>query len=194
MGEIKGILLVCILIFNGLKPTAQSTPFVEAGLIKSFLTISPSRMTGQDYLNIYLHGNLEYYLSDKFSLAGDSYVYMGKLSLSEEVFSKNNQTYFGIARHFTKKGHDLYMGFQPGFAITRLNRDQELILIKDQINPMFSASLGYNLYFYDYFHFFFQTRYSYGTHLITTPTDLSHLNFSAGLGFQIKTKKATDLK
>lgn len=92
--------------------------------------------------------------------------------------------------HFAKNNHDFYLGFQPGFAITKLRAEAFGFNGSDEgLNPMASFTAGYNFYFFKYFHFFVQNRIVFGTHTYDLPYGLNEYRFSAGLGFNINTKK-----
>ena len=55
---------------------ARSVPFVRKGLLKATGTISPSLMLNHKINNIYLSGELEYFLENKISVRGDGLLYM----------------------------------------------------------------------------------------------------------------------
>ncbi len=57
------------------------------------------------------------------------------------------------------------------------------------INPLISASLGYNYYLHKNFHFFVQTKIVIGQHFYDQIENLNEFRLSAGLGFNLNTKK-----
>lgn len=80
------ILLVFFIGLSALKSAAQSSEFIKPGLLRSMLTISPSKMFSDQSTYFYLHGNFEGYVTARLSFAGDSYLFMGQQSLGEANF------------------------------------------------------------------------------------------------------------
>jgi hypothetical protein len=178
------ILTFCIPVLGGF---AQD--IIRPGLISARLTISPSRMLSNSQSHFYLHGNLEGYLTERLSLSGEGYYYLGSLS-SESDFNFNHSGFFGASWHFLKKNNDLYVGIQPGIAITQLSESVSGDTPTDTgVNPLFSAVVGYNLFVNRAFHFFLQTRIIAGQHNVDVHKDLAEFRFSAGLGFNLNAVK-----
>lgn len=191
MEKIIRVLSVFVLLLGFQASQAQDVPQIRAGLIRTHLTITPSYMFsgGQSYF--YLHGNLEGYLSSHLSVTGDSYYYLGNLSAGNGIFKFNHSIFCGFSWHFTKNSHDLYLGFEPGVALTQLNAaENDLATTHIGVNPLFSPFLGYNFYVYKIFHFFLQTRLVAGEHNYDLHKNLTEFRFSAGLGFNINAIKA----
>lgn len=186
MEKIKNIVLVTLILMSYITK-AQESAFVKKGLWNGQLTLSPSTMFSNKESYFYLHGNIEGFISNSISLAGEGYYYLGNLSSDESTFQYNHNLFFGASKHFVKNNHDIYFGFQPGIALTKLNPiTNHLTETSSGTNPIFSTVLGYNFYVNNLFHFFVQTRYVTGEHNFDINKNLSEFRFSAGLGFNLK--------
>lgn len=190
MGKKISTFLVLFLSVMAGKTSAQDPTIIRKGLIRAQLTISPSYMFSDQRSYFYLHGNLEGYVSDRISLAGEGYYYLGDLSTGKSPIDYNHSAFFGAAYHFTKKNNDLYIGLQPGLSITKLSDTTNSVSQATLgANPLFSPVIGYNFYVNKVFHFFIQSRLVLGEHNYDKPKNLSEFRFSAGLGFNINTIK-----
>lgn len=186
MKNIKFSLLSFMLILIISTGSAQESNRVRAGLIRTQLTLSPSYMLSTHQSNFYLHGTLEGFITDKISLAGEAYYGLGNLSTEKDPFRFNHSVFWGIAKHFVKNNHDLYIGFQPGVSIAQLNEnfmEEKGSKTHIGVNPLASVSLGYNFFFSQIFHFFIQTRLVMGDHSYDEPKNISEIRLSMGLGF-----------
>jgi len=183
---------VLFLLFCFVTGNAQDI-IPRKGLIKGMATISPAKMFGYNESYFYLHGNLEGYLSDKVSVSGDAYMFLGEQTKSPEGFKYINNVFFGLNYHFVKGNGDLYLGVQPGVCIAQLKTESpKVIEAHVGTSPVFSSILGYNYFVGKYFNFFLQARYIAGSHNYDLHKSLSEIRFSAGLGFNINTIKKKD--
>ena len=190
MEKIKYIFTSLLLISIIPVSMAQEASIIRPGLIRTQLTISPSYMFSDKQSYFYLHGNLEGFLEEKISLAGEGYFSLGNTSSDKTIFDYNHSMFFGINWHFTKKNNDFYVGIQPGLSFTKLNVvENNLTNAANGTNPLFSSVVGYNFYLNRIFHFFLQSRIVLGQHSYDTAKDLAELRFSAGLGFNINAMK-----
>jgi len=185
------LLSFTLLILFASNSLAQEDEIIKAGLVRAQMTISPSTLLVEDGSFFYLHGNLEGYLTNKVSISGDTYFYLGKLSGNDSPFDYNHKLFFGANWHFTNDNSDLYLGLQPGISVTKLNIITTLPLeagASTGVNPLLSSLVGYNYYVNKYFHFFVQSRIILGEHNHDTPVNISEWTLSAGLGFNINAK------
>ncbi len=188
--KILSLLLLCsVLIMR-----SQVVP--RAGTIKAMATISPAKMFGYNESYFYLHGNLESYLGNDVSVAGDGYMFLGEQTKAPEGFRSINNLFFGLNYHLLKTGpSDFYIGGQPGVCIAKVKTDSPKVPIAHTgTSPVFSAVVGYNYFVGNYFNFFFQARYIAGSHNYDLHKSLSEIRFSAGLGFNINTLPVCRLK
>ncbi len=182
----KKLIFISILSLS-LTAISQEKSVIRAGLIKTTMTISPSKSLNSKNSYFYLHGLLEGYLNEKISVSSDGYFYQGMINDARSDFKYNHSLFFGFARHFTKNNLDFYILAQPGVMITKINPSFNFIWdnTKTAVNPAFSASLGINYYVGKYMHLFAQTRLVLAEHTTDYPKNISDLRFSAGLGFNI---------
>jgi len=181
--------LAVVLISLCFRSNSQNNEIIRPGLIRVMGTISPSKMLGMNDSYFYLHGNFEAYLNKKVSFCGDAYYFLGAQS-GKSTLEMNHNIFYGLLLHFTKNTNDLYMGIQPGVAITKLNPEENGISNSSAgTNPVFSAIAGYNFYVNPYFNFFIQSRFILGEHNYDLHKDISELRLSAGLGFNLNVLK-----
>lgn len=202
MAKITLILLSGLFWVNAF---AQQDTLVRAGLLRAYSTLSPGFFMRSSYDDspYYLHGNLEYYLDRKISLVGESYFDLE--AIKKEKWNSNALSFFpsyspiefsfstflGANFHKAGKKGDLFAGLQPGISLIKLNPLWHSDgIARMGINPLISASLGYNYYFFPFFHFFIQSRYIFGRHLQGYILNLNELRFSAGLGLNLNSRKA----
>ncbi len=180
---------IAIFIFVQHMVNAQAE-VIRPVLIKAMATISPSKMFGYNESYFYLHGNLEGYLNEKVSVAGEGYLFLGEQTKAAHGFDQLHNLFFGFNYHFVKGDGDLHIGVQPGVAMAKLGMDSLKVPAPHfGTSPVFSTVLGYNYFVGKYFNFFLQFRYIAGEHNYDKHKSLSEIRFSAGLGFNINALK-----
>jgi hypothetical protein len=179
--------IVAILI--SLHSVAQEEMYIRPGLLKASATIAPGKMLNRTVNTIYLSGFLEYHTDKNISLRGDTYLYIdGAAQKPTDVLLRSaSRTYFGAFYHWNLKNWDNYVGFQPGISLLRFSA----ISPKISVCPSFAVTAGSTFYVWKYFHFFANLTYvnskAYGLNGGSLRAD--ELIFSAGLGFNVNTKK-----
>ena len=180
----------CIIaILISLHSQAQAEIYIRPGLLKASATIAPGKMLNRTVNTIYLSGFLDYHTDKNISLRGDTYWYIdgGGQKPTDVLLSNASRTYFGAFYHWNLKNWDNYVGFQPGISLLRFGA----ISSKISVCPSFAATAGSTFYVWKYFHFFANLTYvkskAYG--LIGGSLRTDELIFSAGLGFNVNTKK-----
>ena len=179
--------IVAILI--SLHLVAQEEMYIRPGLLKASATIAPGKMLNRTVNTIYLSGFLEYHTEKNFSLRGDTYWYIDGVAQkpTDVMLANASRTYFGAFYHVNLKNWDNYIGFQPGISFLRFGA----ISPKISVCPSFALTAGTTFYVWKYFHFFANLTYvnskAYGLNGGSLRAD--ELIFSAGLGFQLMTKK-----
>ena len=180
---VSRFLLVFLLSFTQ-SATAQEESYIQPGLLAASLTYSPSTMLNRPVNNFYVSGFAEYFIDSKFSFRGDSYLFRTN-SFTNIFMTDAFRSYFGVAYHINKGNWDTHVGIQPG--ITIMNRK----VFRSKIEPSAALRLGTTYYVWKYFHFF--ANLTYVRSRVRVPDtgifDADELLFSAGLGFQIQTKK-----
>ncbi|MEY3237957.1 MAG: hypothetical protein RI883_2058 [Bacteroidota bacterium] len=188
---VKGIILSSV-IFVATGIFAQES-YIQPGLLKATATIAPSTMLNRSVQNIYISGFLEYHLDKKLSLRGETFVFVdgqSKNATNNTFVEKGMRTYFGAFYHFNKNNWDQYIGFQPGVALMKplSSIDPNAPL---QLSPSFAAHVGSTYYVWKYFNFYVDLAYVHSSYrgLAVGTQKTDELILSAGLGFQIQTKK-----
>lgn len=183
----KKLSLIVILVVTNV--FAQEKSVIRAGLIKTSMTISPSKLLSTSNKYFYLHGFLEGYLNEKISVTGEGYFYLGMINKARSDFKYNHSLFFGFSRHFTKNNFDFYLGIQPGVMITKINPPVDYFWdnTKTAVNPSVASIVGINYFAGKYVHFFVQSRLVLAEHQTDWPKNISDLRFSAGLGFNLNT-------
>ncbi len=191
MVKFKSEYLLLLLLFTVTLMGQETDNFVRKGLLKATATISPSFMINRNINNIYVSGELEYFLENKISVRGDGLWYRD--SQQDIPFLKeNSMIFFGALYHFSKKKHDVFIGIQPAAILSQPNMlDTSLVNYPVQINPGISIIAGYTFYVWDYCNFFLNARYLNHKYVGTSkgPVHLDEIILSAGLGFQLHTRK-----
>lgn len=184
---VRVVLSAMILLF-GLQVLAQDS-YIQPGLIKASATIAPSKMLNRSVDNIYLSGFLEYHLDKRLSLRGDTYWFVdgNALKATDETLSEASRTYFGLFYHLNKNNWDNYLGFQSGISLLRF----VAISPKVSVTPSFALTAGTSFFVWKYFHFFANLTYvnSSARGIPGGSRKADELILSAGLGFQINSKK-----
>ena len=187
MGTIKKMagLLLFLLGVNG---SAQETETVASkGLFRTTLTFATGYMPANKLNNLYLTGNIEYYVDDRISLRGDGMYFFNSMN-GDKTLKQNHSLYSGAAYHFAKAQFDPFIGLQTGLAYTQRGiMAQGVAAGATAYNPLISPIAGFNYYAPKWFHLFINARYNVGKHLADDSIiPLNELSFSFGLGFNIK--------
>ncbi len=192
------VLIVTLMICFG--ANAQEV-YLQDGLVKASATITPSDMLASDQNNFYISGFLEYHMTRKTSLRGETFMYVdGKVPEGLRAINGGMRTFVSAQYHWNIKNFDYSLGVGPGLSVLRvLNNDPfaEYVVAPYDLKaiPSFIAQTGFSYYVWKYFHFFANISYvmTPGTHLNTgdwkTINNLDEFMISAGLGFQLPTKK-----
>lgn len=184
----------------------ESSQFIRKHLMRADGAIMPGFILKDNLTNVYLTGNLEYYMDTKVSIRGDINYLVGSTGLSDDSIGlkDNHSVFFGPSFHFKTNGHfDPYFVLQPGIAYTSSYKatfteseakNTKVATYAGAVSPLGTAGFGFNYYFQRFAHLFFETRYVYGKHLseASSPLSLQELRVTFGLGFNafvIKEKK-----
>jgi len=190
MESSKIIALLFFIAINVVGLQAQNHQLKERKhLLKTSATISPGFLLQESPTNIYLHGFLEYYLSNKISLRGDAFYYINQHTTP--FFKQNHSISWGGLYHFVEGKFDPYIGLQPGINITSIYffTDDEILASDTNVVPILSINAGANYFISKYFHVFFSTTYIHGKYLnIFTQNALNEIRLSFGLGFNLQVK------
>lgn len=176
--------LVIVLVFCGMNLFSQTSDLVvKEGLLRFQGTIGMGKSTDRNENNIFLHGNLEYFIHSFLTVRADVYFFLPN---EDNRLDVNHQLFSGMAYHFkTESNFVPYIGVQPGLAATRYDG-----ISKTEVTPLVSGIAGFNYFAAKWFHLFIDVRFVSGKHLSNLPPyPINEIRLSFGLGFNIATKK-----
>lgn len=191
-------LMICVLI--GFSLNAQES-YLKDGLLKASATITPSEMLATDQSNFYMSGFLEYHMTKSTSFRGEGFMFVdGKKAEGLRPLNGGMRVFFSGNYHWNKNNFDYAIGAGPGVSILRLlNGDPDAVYITSPYEvkaiPSFILQTGVTYYVWKYFHFFANVSYvaTPATHMyagaVKRINNLDEIMISAGLGFQLPTKK-----
>jgi len=198
MKRMRTTIFFLLLGLSAAAQTKERAPFTGKGLLRAMATISPGMMTAQSANNLYLHGNIEYYLDRKISLRGDGYYFLGTAA-EDKPFAKNHSLFAGASLHRPTGSHfDPYIGLKTGLSITQ-NGGPHILIVgaepETKFNPLLSPHLGINFYGEKVFHIFGEVNYVIGKHFPDheAATSLGEVRVSFGLGFNLWARKKAPL-
>lgn len=184
MEPLKKMIAVAMVCLCGRSGYGQS--LIRPGLVSTQLTLAPAIAFDGTNAPFYLHGGLEVFFSEKVSFEGSAFLSLGSMNGGSSFFEYNHSLFWGANYHFTRDNHDFYIGAQPGLSFTKNAAtafDNHPPIAG--VNPMLSATMGYQFFFFKFMHFFVQSRLVLGQHHFDFARDLGELRFSAGLGFNL---------
>jgi hypothetical protein len=188
--------IIAVMLFLPLVCYAQNTErFVARGLTTCKGTLAAGQSTAFKATNMYVSGNLEYYLEDNISFRGGLYVFLGAYNAAHPL-SKNSTLFTGFFYHFKTQNYlDPYLGLEPGISWTQLKRPGNQLLepypynISDYpqaASPVASMTAGINYFATRWTHLFIETTYVRGIHISDIPAvSLSEFRIAFGFGFNI---------
>lgn len=185
--------IICFLIlFVSLSIYSQEVLKGERnGLLKATASFYPSKYINSNLKQDYLGGNAEYFFHDKFSFRGDVFQSLNDVQNTSFSMLGATKLTFGFNKHFSKGKWSPFVGIYTG--VSRLIEKSTLPSFAEippqvELLPVSGLMVGTQFYFYKYFHFYIETRY---THQMNPFREgkLDDISFTAGLGFQLSTRK-----
>lgn len=168
------------------------------GVVRMSGSFSTGTMPKANLKNVYLTGDLEYYINSNISVRSESFLFLNSLDNPTSPLLQNHQLFSGASYHFRPdKPLDLYVGFQPGIAYSQTALTQleptDPSMSEATLNPLISGMAGVNYFATKFFHLYINTRYVSGKHLSNAPEPLSlnefRITFGLGLNFRAFKKK-----
>ncbi|MCC7302834.1 MAG: hypothetical protein IT233_09340 [Bacteroidia bacterium] len=175
----------------------EKKPFIGQGLFTGKGTLAIGKPLTYSGTNMYISGNLEYYIQKNISFRGGVWFFLDSDGM-QHPFSNNSGIFTGYYYHFPTKSHlDPYMGFEPGVSWTRLAKPEHpenepepynRSAYPASINPMASVTAGLHYYASKWTHLFMEVKYAAGTHISDIPAvSLNEFRVAFGFGFNIWT-------
>lgn len=169
--------------------------FIHKGLFCARGAISYGKMLDLNANNIYLDGNIEYYLNEKVSLRGDGFWFVNAFN-GNKPFELHHSLFAGPVFHFkTQSPFDPYFMLEPGINLARASDPcfgdpcitvappEEMELTA---TPLISPGIGFNYYGSRWFHIWCNVRFVSGKFMDNyNSVALNEFRFSFGLGFNI---------
>lgn len=188
-------ILIAVLIPVSIFAQESGGAYIHKGLFCTRGSIAYGQMTRLNAKNIYLEGDIEYYIDDQVSLRADSYFFMGSFN-SDKPFKMNHSIFTGVVYHFKTKSHfDPYIGIEPGINLaqaTDICMGQPCLQVlpakepEKTASPLVSPIIGFNFFGNNWFHIAISARYVMGNFADNyNHVSLGEFRFSFGLGFNI---------
>ncbi len=183
-------ILVVVLMILTLRPLQAQTIYFQAPMLRASATIAPGWMPANEAQTIYVPGFLEFLLTEKYALRGDTYQFIDA-TYSNSPFRPQfmNRLFFGGTRSFGKNNWRHYLGLQTGLSFAFLEHSENAGN-RWNFSPAYAFRLGTSFYVWKYFHFFGDLSYLGGRFRGLEVGSISgnELVVSFGLGFQIAWK------
>lgn len=190
---------ILVLLLPAMFHAQEKKPFIGQGLFTGKGTLAIGKPTGYAGTNMYISGNLEYYIQQNISFRGGVWFFLGSEGMQRPL-GNNSSLFTGFFYHFPTKNHlDPYLGFEPGLNWTKLARPDHpenepepfnRSAYPVSINPAASITAGLHYYASKWTHLFMEVKYVAGTHISDVPAvSLGELRVAFGFGFNIWTMR-----
>ncbi len=168
--------------------------FIDRGLLRMQGNLSFGKSLTSPTTNMYLTGDLDYFIDPKISVRGAANYFIGSFG-RQELFDQKHTGFVGASYHIGTSGNiDPYVGLMPGFAFSKLTPEGAGVHHEGEVeavlpwtfNPLLSAHVGVNYYASKYFNFFVHLQYVTGSHFSNAPVvAMDELAVSFGLGYML---------
>jgi hypothetical protein len=179
------------------RPELTGEDIIRKGLLRAQGTISPGWTIADGNTNIYLQGDMEYFLQDKVTLKGDISYFIG--SVGSKLLKHNHSLFFGAQYHMPYKRFDPYIGLHPGISVVQMRNpnlgtpeiDIAVAESNMKVAPAISVSTGFNFYVWRYIHFMANLKYVHTRHATEWGASyaLDEFRISFGLGWNVNILK-----
>lgn len=185
-GGIHRPLVLLLVIALHVVPVAGQDVGPRQGLLLGSGAISPGFMVQQPVTNIYVSGQLAYFLEEAVSIQGRGAWY-ADAQQEPALLRENSQLSFGPWFHTGSGRLDLHAGLEPGISFTSLVDARARV----RVLPTIHVGAGATWYVWDHFHFFAQVRYHRARYpgLPDGALPLDELVVAGGLGFQLRVRR-----
>lgn len=189
----KKISIVIISFFSVFTQAQNLVIGERKGLLKATGSFYKANMLNKSVTHYYVGGNAEYFFDNKYSFRGDIYTLIGEKNDPDYFMNGTTQLSAGFNRNFTVNKCTPFIGIYTGMTQLHLNSMLQTFAPdythpKVQYIPHVGLTIGAQYYFYKYFHFFAEARYIHQLNPFKQ-SFLDEISYSAGLGFQIPSKK-----
>jgi len=187
--------IILIIVFGLTIPfvsiAQEEEQIIRKGLTAGKGTLAMGIPTDYEGTNMYVSGNLQYYVEDNISYRGELWFFLGSDG-DKNLFKQNSTLFTNFNYHVsTKSNIDPYIGIGPGFSWTQLKEptniagNQNISNYKATVSPVASLTIGVN-YYTKYAHIFVEAKYVHGEHLSDiAAVSLNELRIAFGFGWNI---------
>lgn len=184
---------------GGSNGTNRVDGFTHPGLFLFRGSIAVGGMTGMKVKNVFIDGNMEYFIDRKVSLRGDGYFFATSYS-DLKPFKMHHSLFTGAMFHKQTRGDfDPYMGLEMGINLAQavdpyLGGTGSIAIVPPEapskvFSPTLSPVLGFNYYGGKFFHLSVHARYILGKFMDNyNAVSLGEWRISFGLGFNLSRK------
>lgn len=191
--ERKIITLLFVLLGIITNASAQDDFQLSTGILRAQGAFAMGKLTESKATQIYIKGDLSYYLDNKISVRADGFYFVDSQDKLTKPFEYSHSLFTGLSYHLGNGGAlDPYVGLQPGINIARPNLITILPVapVKTSWSPVFSGHIGFNYYAPKIFHLFVHLQYIQGRFISSVANhSLSEFRISFGLGWNIDVVK-----
>ncbi len=189
------LMLVSTLAFGQKRnrPELTGEDIIRKGLLRAQGTISPGWTIADGNTNLYLQGDMEYFLQNRISLKGDISYFLD--TQGDGYLKHNHSLFFGAQYHMPYKRFDPYIGLHPGVSLVQarnpaLSTPEIDVAFSEsvmKVSPAVSVSTGFNFYVWGYIHFMANLKYVHAKHSTEWGTNyaLDESRISFGLGWNV---------
>lgn len=179
------------------RPELTGEDIIRKGLVRAQGTLSPGWTIADGKTNLYLQGDMEYFLEDRISLKGDISYFLD--TQGNGYLKHNHSLFFGAQYHMPYKRFDPYIGLHPGVSLIQArNPNQGTAEVPVayaesvmKVSPAISVATGFNFYVWRYIHFMANLKYVHAKHATEWGTNyaLDEFRISFGLGWNVNMLK-----
>jgi len=194
----KRTIIISLILLPFVSFTQDTERVIRKGLLACKGTLAAGIPTDYEGTNMYVSGNLQYYVEDNISYRGEVWFFLGSDG-ETNLFKQNSTLFTDFNYHFTTKNNiDPYIGIGPGFSWTELKEPDDINSADSSltysnypstVSPLASITAGIN-YYTKWAHIFVEAKYVQGIHLSDIPpVSLNELRIVFGFGFNMNTIK-----
>ncbi len=192
--ERKVVLFISIFVHSFFNVSAQDNFQLSSGILRAQGAFAVGRLTESKATQIYIKGDLSYYLDSKVSVRADGFYFVDSQDKTNKPFDFSHSLFTGLSYHLGNGGaFDPYVGLQPGINFARLGSLVTTLPISPNVtswSPVLSGYVGFNYYAPKIFHLFVHMQYIQGRFVNQLNTQsLSEFRISFGLGWNIDVLK-----
>lgn len=192
--ERKIVLFIVMLVHSLFNVSAQDDFQLSSGILRAQGAFAMGRLTESKATQIYIKGDLSYYLDSKVSVRADGFYFVDSQDKTNKPFDFSHSLFTGMSYHLGKGAAiDPYVGLQPGINFARIGNLETTLPISPNStswSPVISGHVGFNYYAPKIFHLFVHMQYIQGRFVNQLNTQsLSEFRISFGLGWNIDVVK-----